>query len=130
MRLHFLKTKWSDMILLESKGEVALVDTGFEDQYDQLEEYLGGLGVSRLSFILLTHFHRDHYGNILALTDNFLVERVYMKQYSGLDCTTAWGTEADDAYRRSEMEEHRGRFFRIEDRPHVPKELQAIQGDT
>lgn len=107
MKLHFLKTKWSDIIILESNGEAALIDTGFEEQYDQLADYLHKLGISRLSFILLTHFHRDHYGNIAALTENFLVERVYMKEYSGLDSTTAWGTEAVDAYRRSELDKYR-----------------------
>lgn len=104
MKLHFLKTKWSDIIILESNGEAALVDTGFDEQYDMLSEYLHKLGIRRLSFILLTHFHRDHYGNIPALVENFVVEKVYMKEYSGLDCTTAWGTEADDAYRQSETE--------------------------
>lgn len=104
MKLHFLKTKWSDMIILESGGEAALVDTGFDEQYDRLREYLKGLGISRISFILLTHFHRDHYGNIPALINDFDVDKVYMKEYSGLDCTTAWGTEADDAYRQSETE--------------------------
>ena len=107
MKLHFLKTKWSDMIILESNGEAALIDTGFEEQYDQLAEYLKKLGVSRIKFILLTHFHRDHYGNITALTENFSVEKVYMKEYSGLDCTTAWGSVADDTYRQSEMDKYR-----------------------
>lgn len=107
MKLHFLKTKWSDIIILESNGETALIDTGFEEQYDQLAEYLKKLGVSRIKFILLTHFHRDHYGNIIALTENFSVEKVYMKEYSGLDCTTAWGSEADDAYRCLELNKYK-----------------------
>ena len=106
MKFHFLKTKWSDIIILESGREVALIDTGFDEQYDQLSKYLHSLGISRISFILLTHFHRDHYGNILGLVENFNVEKVYMKQYSGLDCTTAWGTEADDGYRQSETEKY------------------------
>ena len=107
MKLHFLKTQWSDMIILESNGKVALVDTGFEEQYEQLEDYLKKLGVSRITFILLTHFHRDHYGSLTALIQNFQVDRVYMKEYSGLDCTTAWGSVADDAYRSSEMDKYR-----------------------
>ena len=37
MKLHFLRTKWSDMIILESAGKIALVDTGTEEQYDYLE---------------------------------------------------------------------------------------------
>lgn len=106
MKLHFLKTEWSDMIILQDGSDTALVDTGFEEQYDRLSKYLRELGVKRISFILLTHFHRDHYGNIPGLIEDFDVEKVYMKEYSGLDCTTAWGTVADDAYRQSEMEKY------------------------
>lgn len=106
MKLHFLKTEWSDMIILQDGSYTALVDTGFEEQYDQLSGYLRSLGVTEIDFILLTHFHRDHYGNIPRLIEDFDVEKVYMKEYSGLDSTTAWGTEADDAYRRSEMDKY------------------------
>ena len=107
MKLYFLKTKWSDMIILESAGKIALVDTGTEEQYDYLEDYLKKLDVKRIDFILLTHFHRDHYGNISRLVQNFEVEKVYMKEYSGLDAFTAWGTPADDAYRQSEIDKYR-----------------------
>ena len=31
------------------------------------------------------------------------MEKVYFKDYSGLDKTTAWGTIADDNYRNNEM---------------------------
>ncbi|MGN0665793.1 MAG: MBL fold metallo-hydrolase [Huintestinicola sp.] len=103
MKIHFLKTIWSDIIILEHNGETALIDSGFESQYEQLREYLQGLGVSEISFVLLTHFHRDHYGSIPLLLGDFRVKRVYLKEYSGLDCTTAWGTEADDDYRREQM---------------------------
>ena len=104
MKLHFLKTKWSDIIILQSGDEVAVVDTGFDEQYEQVRDYLCELGVKRISFILLTHFHRDHYGNIPNLITDYQVDTVYLKRYSGLDCTTAWGTEADDTYRQSETD--------------------------
>lgn len=61
----------------------------------------------KLDFILLTHFHRDHYGSIPALLDALPVDRVILKEYSGLDRTTAWGTIADDAYRADEMRKYR-----------------------
>lgn len=104
MKLHFLKTQWSDIIILEENGHYAMVDTGFEEQFPMIRDYLQDLGVAQLDFILLTHFHRDHYGSIPALLTAFDVKRVYLKEYSGLDCTTAWGTTADDEYRQSEMD--------------------------
>lgn len=104
MRFHFLKTMWSDMIILEENNKFAIVDTGFEEQYEQLSEYLNNLGVREIEFILLTHFHRDHYGNIINLIKNYSVKTVYFKEYGGHDYNTAWGSEADDAYRQSEMD--------------------------
>lgn len=107
MKLHFLKTEWSDIIILQQNDAYAMVDTGFDWQYPMINEYLTSLGVKKLSFILLTHFHRDHYGSIPAILADFPVDKVYLKEYSGLDCTTAWGTEADDAYRADEMKKYR-----------------------
>lgn len=104
MKLHFLKTVWSDIILLEHEGTFAMVDTGFAEQFPQIQEYLDSLGVTRLSFILLTHFHRDHYGSIPKLLETYSVEKVYLKEYSGLDSTTAWGTAADDTYRSQQKQ--------------------------
>lgn len=106
MKVHFLKTEWSDIIILQNKKEIALIDTGFEEQFEQISLYLKDLVPEPITikFILNTHFHRDHYGCISKLTETFNVEKVYLKEYSGLDCTTAWGTPADDEYRKSEME--------------------------
>lgn len=103
MKIHFLKTMWSDIIILEENNKFALVDTGVEDQFEQISDYLNNLGAFQIEFILLTHFHRDHYGNICNLVKNFDVKKVYFKEYGGHDCVTAWGTEADDDYRQSEQ---------------------------
>ena len=93
---------WSDIIILQGEKETAFIDTGTADQFPMIRSCLDALGVQELSFILLTHFHRDHYGCIPALLDHYRVGKVYLKEYSGLDCTTAWGSPADDAYRASE----------------------------
>lgn len=104
MKLHFLKTRWSDMIVLESNGRFAMIDTGFEEQFGQLSEYLDKLGAKKLEFILLTHFHRDHYGNVVNLIKNYDVDKVYFKEYGGHDVCTSAGKPADDEYRNSEKE--------------------------
>ncbi|MBO7663337.1 MAG: MBL fold metallo-hydrolase [Clostridia bacterium] len=107
IKLHFLRTMWSDIIILQGEKETALIDTGTADQFPMIRDCLDRMGVRDISFILLTHFHRDHYGCIPALLDHYRVGRVYLKEYSGLDCMTAWGAPADDAYRDSEKETFR-----------------------
>ena len=104
MKIHFLKVVWGDAILLEHNGEYAMIDTGYDKTFPYIKEYLDKLGVKELSFILLTHFHRDHYGSIPFLLDEYKVKCVYFKEYSGLDKGTAWGTLADDEYRQSELD--------------------------
>lgn len=104
VELHFLKIIWGDVTILKCKDEVGLIDTGYNTNFEQIRDYLNSLGVSEISFILLTHFHRDHYGSIPQLLDAFKVKRVYFKEYSGLESKTAWGTLADDEYRNAEIE--------------------------
>ncbi len=115
-----MKTMWSDIILLQGEGETALIDTGTAEQFPMIQAYLDGLGIRDISFILLTHFHKDHYGSIPALLDHYAVGRVYLKEYSALDCTTAWGTPADDAYRNSEADAFRAI------RKHVQRKSRAV----
>lgn len=103
MELHFLKITWGDIIILKSDDEVALVDTGYDGNFNEISDYLDKLNVKKISFILLTHFHRDHNGSIAQIVKKYDVEKVYFKDYSGLDKTTAWGTIADDNYRNNEM---------------------------
>ena len=103
MELHFLKITWGDIIILKSDDEVALVDTGYDGNFNEISDYLDKLNVKKISFILLTHFHRDHYGSIAQIVKKYDVEKVYFKDYIGLDKTTAWGTIADDNYRNNEM---------------------------
>ena len=106
MKLHFLQTIWSDIIILQDGDRYAMVDTGTEDQFPMIRDYLNELGVRELEFILLTHFHCDHYGSIPAILEAFHVKKTYLKAYSGLDAFTSAGKPADDAYRADEMRKY------------------------
>ncbi|MCM1052783.1 MAG: MBL fold metallo-hydrolase [Ruminococcus sp.] len=109
MELHFLKTTWSDIIILKNNDDIALIDTGFEEQFNDIKNYLDKLNINHISFILLTHFHRDHYGCISKIISNYKVDNVYYKEYSALDNTTATGIPADDSYRENEL----NKWFKI-----------------
>lgn len=102
MELHFLQTTWSDIIILKRDNNVAMIDTGLESQFVEIKKYLDKMGIKKIDFILLTHFHRDHYGSIPSLVKNYDVDKVYFKNYSVLDITTSSGTLANDEYRLDE----------------------------
>lgn len=82
----------SDAILLESNGKYALIDTGSNVSSIKTIKFLKDLGVKKLDFILITHFHGNNFGGIYGEnpTNNLLlsgikIDKVYMKPYSGSD---------------------------------------------
>lgn len=82
----------SDAILLESNGKFAMIDTGSQTSSIKVIDFLHDLGVKRLEFILITHFHSESFGGIYGEidTDNLLLSdikigKVYMKEYTASD---------------------------------------------
>lgn len=105
-RLHFIKTIWEDCILFESNGEYALIDTGMIEHYDTIISCLKSLNIPKFKFILITHFHRDHYGNLTNILKEFKVDTIYIKKYSKLDGTTSLEEDALDDYRKIEWNKY------------------------
>ena len=70
-----------DAILVESKEHYAMIDTGDSTAWNQIKNYLDSQNVDTLEFILLTHMHSDHVGNIERLLKTYKVNNIYMKKY-------------------------------------------------
>ncbi|MBO4245750.1 MAG: Ig-like domain-containing protein [Bacilli bacterium] len=69
-KIHFLDTQsqtnpyyHNDAILLESNGKFAMVDTAVGgESCNKILNYLNSVGVKKLEFVVITHWHNDHYG--------------------------------------------------------------------
>ena len=75
LKIHFLNTIWSDAIVIECNNHYGLVDTASSFYYPMVEEHLKKLNVINIDFIILTHFHTDHYGNLSKLINNFNIKK-------------------------------------------------------
>jgi len=84
-KIHFLKASWCDITVIESKGKYALIDTGFKESFHVIDSFLKLHGVNKLEFIFLSHFHCDHYGSVLQVLENYDVDKLYIKEYKGLE---------------------------------------------
>ncbi|MGL4373858.1 MAG: ComEC/Rec2 family competence protein, partial [Turicibacter sp.] len=71
---HFISTGNSDSILIENNGLYALIDSGDIDDDITVKTYLQSLGVTRLEYLIITHFHSDHLGAADTVLRNFIVE--------------------------------------------------------
>lgn len=77
-----------DSILLFSKGQTALIDTGGTVRFDgktseSITKYttiplLKSLGIKKLDNVILTHGDEDHMGEIFYLNSHFPIDNVYI----------------------------------------------------
>ncbi|MBR3972148.1 MAG: MBL fold metallo-hydrolase [Ruminococcus sp.] len=72
--VHFIDIGQGDSILLESKGEFALIDGGEYSEREIVVSYLSSQGVEDLNFIISTHPHSDHCGSLSEVIRNFDTE--------------------------------------------------------
>ena len=67
-------------------GKTMLIDTGLRYSWDELKNGLTGLGITTIDYLVITHLHGDHGGNLLPLVDSFIVDTVVVPDvYSGAD---------------------------------------------
>lgn len=103
VKLHFLATKGnftegekvlngSNAILIQDYDPVndkyvyGMIDTGYyegstKSQFDKelLLRYLKAHNITALEFVLITHYHRDHFGNLIYLLKNYPTEKIKIK---------------------------------------------------
>jgi len=106
LKIHFLNTIWSDAIILENNNHFAFVDTGSKFYYPMIEKHIQDYNINVIDFIVLTHFHSDHYGNVKSIIENYDVKCLYLKHYYGLDGTTASGYASNEEYIEHEFSEY------------------------
>ncbi len=83
-KIHFVRVV-GDSILLESNGKYGLIDTGAENTFERMKDYLLKVGVKELEFMVLSHNHNDHNSGAVDLAKYIHVKKVYMKSYTFQD---------------------------------------------
>lgn len=102
-KVHFLNTVWSDAAILEKDGHFAFIDTASKFYFPMVEETIKRLGIKKIDFIFLTHFHSDHYGNITNLLENYEVGALYLREYTNAEAIGGSGEIATEEYNATEM---------------------------
>lgn len=62
IRVTFFDVGKGDAILIEAKGQSMLIDTGYDDTYKVVLDYLAREKIRRLDYLAITHFDKDHVG--------------------------------------------------------------------
>lgn len=70
-----------DCILLQSSDHSVMIDTGYDETVDDIEDYLSDEGVKELDALIITHYDKDHVGGAAELLDSIPVEKAYIPDY-------------------------------------------------
>lgn len=86
-QIHFINTGNSDAILIKQGEHAALIDGGDNDDESTVVNYLKKQGVTKLDYLIATHFHADHIGGLDAVVNNIKVDKAYVSNGSATSKT-------------------------------------------
>ena len=81
--LSVLNVGEAQSVLVASCGEVALIDTGNDD--DLAADMLNRYGIKHLDYILISHYHEDHFGGLESICESYTVGEVILPPRNSSD---------------------------------------------
>ncbi len=78
--VRILDVNQGDAIHIHSRNCEMMIDTGKPDKYESILNYLRGNEITTLDFLLISHFHEDHYGGAMDFVDKIKVDKLLVNQ--------------------------------------------------
>ena len=78
-----LKVGKADAVVVLSDNHALLIDTGEEDDGEEVVEYLRNNGISKIDDMIITHFDQDHVGGADTVLEKLNVDNIYIPDYEG-----------------------------------------------
>lgn len=78
MQVHFIDCGQGDCTLITCGGEAMLIDSGELDDKNTVINYIRALGVSSFKYVVVTHPHTDHMGEMPDILKAFKAEKFIM----------------------------------------------------
>lgn len=78
-KVHIIDVGQGDSILIQFPNDQAmLIDAGIKSAGSTVVSYLQQQGVSNIDYLVATHPHEDHIGGMIAVVNEFDIDKVYM----------------------------------------------------
>ena len=77
MKVHFINVGQGDSILIQVNNKNLIIDSGPKDNKNNLLKYLNKLNITSFDYVIATHPHEDHIGNMAYLINNYKISNFY-----------------------------------------------------
>ena len=81
LTITLLKVGKADAIIALSGTHALLIDTGEEDDGEEVAAFLHNNGISTIDAMIITHFDQDHVGGADTVLEKLNVKEVYLPDY-------------------------------------------------
>lgn len=81
LKLHVFNAGKADSMLLYNDNLAVLIDTGEEELGDSIVEFLNDLGISKLDYLIITHFDKDHVGGASKVINSIEIGSILQSNY-------------------------------------------------
>lgn len=71
VKFHSIAKSSATYITEFPNGKKLIIDTGLASQWEDIKTAIDNLGITKFDYVVITHFHPDHGGNIQNLIDNY-----------------------------------------------------------
>lgn len=71
----------ADSALIQCEGTVGVIDVGTEEAFNTIDAFLKEKGITKIDYLILTHFDQDHIGSAMKIIDNYEIGALYIPDY-------------------------------------------------
>jgi beta-lactamase superfamily II metal-dependent hydrolase len=76
LQIHFMNVGQGDgAVLISPLGEVVLFDDGVNNQCEKPVSYLAQLGITKINYLIVSHYHADHIGCTAQVFNKFPLQK-------------------------------------------------------
>lgn len=75
-KIYFFNAGKADAIVLSKDDKYIMIDTGEEDLYDEINRYFKNNNITKLDYLIITHFDKDHVGSASKIIDNYEIGEI------------------------------------------------------
>ena len=81
MSLYFFKIGKADSILISYQDHHVLIDTGEDDDAEEILDYFQANNIDKLHALVITHFDKDHVGGADKIVEKIDIDNIYTANY-------------------------------------------------